>query len=300
MQAKVLLGTTKGLYEIDSTHPVQFAGHEVRALAHDGAHWWTIVDGRELWRSDADGVVIRIAALETAKANCLLPTPAGLLVGTVEAHLLALHGDTLMPVRSFDTAPGRETWHTPWGAPPAVRSMAADPSGPLYVNVHVGGVARSTDNGKSWTPTIDVHADVHEVRVDPTAGLVLAASARGLAVSDDQGGSWRFETGGLHGRYSRAVSVAGGTILLTASTGPYTKRAAVYRKPVHSDEPFERCQQGLPEWFSENIDTACLAASDSWAVFGTSAGEVFLSADEGQSWRMLAEGLPPVRCVALM
>lgn len=300
MQAKVLPGATKGLYEVGSARPVQFTGHEVRAFGHDAAHWWTIVDSRELWRSAPNGVEKKIAMLETGKAHCLLPIPSGLLVGTSQAHLFALQGDTLMPIRSFDTVPGRETWHTPWGAPPDVRSMAVDPCGRLYVNVHVGGVVRSTDDGKSWTPTIDVHADVHDVRVDPTSGVVLAASARGLAISDDQGESWRFETSGLPDRYSRAVAVAGGTILLTASTGPYTKRAAVYRKPLHSDEPFERCQRGLPEWFSENIDTACLAASGSWAVFGTSAGEVFLSADEGQSWRMLAEGLPPVRCVALM
>ena len=300
MQPKVLLGTAKGLYGIDSTRPSQFAGHEVRAFAHDGSYCWAVIDGRELWQSGPDGVETKVATLETGKARCLLPTPSGLLVGTSEAHLFALHGDTLMPIRSFDTAPGRETWHTPWGAPPDVRSLAADPCGRLYVNVHVGGVVRSTDQGKLWTPTIDVHADVHEVRVDSASGLVLAAAARGLAVSDDRGESWRFETDGLHGRYARAVTVAGGTILLTASTGPYTQRAAVYRKPVQSDTPFERCQQGLPEWFAENIDTACPAASGSWAVFGTSAGEVFLSEDEGQSWRMLAEGLPPVRCVALM
>jgi photosystem II stability/assembly factor-like uncharacterized protein len=178
--------------------------------------------------------------------------------------------------------------------------MAGDPSGPLYVNVHVGGVVRSTDHGKTWAPTNDVDADVHEVYVDPAAGLLLAASARGLAISNDQGESWRFETSGLHGRYLRAVAVASETILLTASTGPFTKRAAVYRRSVYGDGLFERCQQGLPEWFSDNIDTACLAASGSWAAFGTSTGEVFLSADEGQSWRMLVEGLPPVRCVALM
>jgi photosystem II stability/assembly factor-like uncharacterized protein len=300
MQPKILLGTSKGLYGVDSTRPSQFAGHEVRAFVHDGSYGWAILDGCELWHSGARGIETKVATLETGKATCLLPTPSGLLVGTSEAHLLMLRNGTLTPVRSFDTAPGRETWHTPWGGPAAVRSMAGDPAGPLYVNVHVGGVVRSTDHGKTWTPTIDVDADVHEVCFTPASGLLLAASARGLAVSDDQGESWRFETGGLHGRYLRAVAVAGETILLTASTGPFTKRAAVYRRPVYGDGPFERCRQGLPEWFSDNIDTACLSASGSWAAFGTSAGEVFLSADEGQRWRMLAEGLPSVQCVALM
>lgn len=300
MQPKVLLGTPKGLYGVEGTCPRQFAGRDVRAFAHDSSSCWAIIDGRELWQSGPNGAETKVATLETGKATCLLPTPSGLLVGTSEAHLLALSGKRLAPIRSFDTAPGRETWHTPWGGPAAVRSMAGDPAGSLYVNVHVGGVVRSTDHSKTWTPTIEVDADVHEVCFDPASGLLLAASARGLAVSGDQGESWRFETSGLHGRYLRAVAVAGETILLTASTGPYTKRAAVYRKPTHSDEPFERCQQGLPEWFSDNIDTACLVASGSWAAVGTSAGEVFLSVDEGRSWRLLAEGLPPVRCVTLM
>ena len=299
MQSKVLLGTTEGLYEIDGAQ-LGFGGREVQAIAHEGSHVWTIINNRELWQSGSSGVETKVATLETGNARCLLSASSGLLVGTSEAHLFVLHGDMLVPIRSFDTAPGRETWHTPWGAPPDVRSMAADSSGRLYVNVHVGGIVRSIDNGKSWTPTIDVHADVHEVYVDHTSKLLLAATARGLAVSTDGGGSWRFETDGLHGHYARAVTIAGGTILLTASTGPSSKRAAVYRKQVESNAPFERCREGLPEWFSRNIDTRCMAASGARAVFGTSTGDVFLSEDEGRSWRMVAQGLPPVRCVSLI
>jgi RND family efflux transporter MFP subunit len=32
------------------------------------------------------------------------------------------------------------------------------------VNVHVGGIPRSVDSGATWAPTIDVDADVHEVK----------------------------------------------------------------------------------------------------------------------------------------
>jgi photosystem II stability/assembly factor-like uncharacterized protein len=175
--------------------------------------------------------------------------------------------------------------------------MSAGPN-TLYVNVHVGGIARSSDGGGSWEPTIDIHSDVHQVLFDPASGLVLAASARGLAFSDNGGKSWQFHTAGLQGTYLRAVAVAGETLLVSASTGPSTRRAAVYRRPLKSEEPFQRCQAGLPQWFSDNIDTFCLAASGSWAAFGTSAGSVFLSQDEGRSWTLAAEGLPPVRCVA--
>ena len=65
-----------------------------------------------------------------------------------------------------------------------------------------------------------------------------------------------------------------------------------------SDISFQICQQGLPEWFSDNIDTACLAASGSRAAFGTADGSVYTSDDQGATWSLAAEGLRPVRCVA--
>jgi hypothetical protein len=297
MQPQVLVGTTNGLYTLESKQPVQFTGHEVRALAKKDSDWWAIIDQREVWQADAAGSWRKVAAIESLRANCLLPTVHGLLLGTSDAHLFCLRGESFEPMHAFDSVPGREEWHNPGGSPADVRSMAAEPSGVVYVNVHVGGIVRSADAGHSWTPTIDVQADVHHVAYAADAGLVLAAAARGLAVSRDQGKTWQFETAGLHGRYLRAVAAAGETVLVTASTGPFTRQAAVYRKPLERSEPFERCSEGLPEWFSDNINTLCLAASGSWVTFGTTTGEAFQSADEGWHWKEVAKGLPPVRCV---
>ena len=130
-------------------------------------------------------------------------------------------------------------------------------------------------------------------------GAVLAASALGLARSDEGGESWRFETEGLHASYSRAVAVAGGTLLLSASTGPRGGRAGIYRKALGVDGPFERRRVGLPEWFESNIDSHCLVGGDGIAGFGTDDGRVFVSRDEGASWTQEAEGLPSIRCLAL-
>lgn len=212
--------------------------------------------------------------------------------------MYSLQGEAVAPVEAFEKAPGRESWYTPWGGPPDVRSMSSDPTGPVYVNVHVGRVVSSSDRQGDWGPTIDIDADVHEVLFDPGSGLLLAACAKGLAVSSDRGSTWRYDADGVHGRYMRAVTVSGDTVVATASTGPRTDRAAVYRKPVNGEGSFELCREGLPEWFSDNIYTLCLAAKGSMATFGTSNGAVFLSEDEGQTWAPAAEGLPPVRCVA--
>src|SRR6266545_4515274 len=227
-------------------------------------------------------------------------TPAGLLVGTARAHLLRLERDRLVPVPSFDEAEGRAAWYTPWGAPADVRSISAGPDGSVYVNVHVGGVLRSTDAGASWRPMLDIEHDVHQV-LAPAAhpGLVLVAAFDGFGVSPDGGDTWRWENQGLHAHYCRAVVLAGDTVLLSASDGHHGRRAAIYRRRLEGDTRFERCRAGLPEWFSDNVDTGCLAVDRSAVVLGTEDGGVFLSHDAGATWDAVAKGLAPVRAVAL-
>lgn len=300
MGRKVLVGTIDGLHEIDDRKHTRLAGHEVTSQAHYNGNLWVILDQREVWRSSAGREWMKAVSIENLKANCLLPTAGGLFVGTSAAHLFVIRAEVLEAVRSFDEAPGREEWFTPWGGPPDVRSMSVAPSGTIYVNVHVGGILRSADEGRTWQPTIKIDADVHQVLYDPDSELLLAATSYGLAISNDDGKNWLFEAEGLHGKYLRAVAVSDRTVLVTASTGPSTNQAAVYRKSLDSHKPFQRCSQGLPDWFSDNIDTFCLASSGAWVVFGTTEGHLFLSADGGESWDLMAEGLPSVECVTLI
>ena len=299
MEIKIMVGTADGLHQLGPQRDVWLETHEITWLAEDGSSWWAILGSRELWRSEGRDAWTKIASLDSLRGNCILPYDGGVLVGTSKSHLHRLSGNVLEPVDSFDEAPGRDGWYTPWGGPPDVRSMSIDPNGNLYVNVHVGGVLRSADGGESWEPTIDIGSDVHQVYFDPASKLLFAASSWGLGVSDDDGVSWQFHRSGLHATYARAVTVAGDKILVSASTGPRTRQAAVYRKSVGDNGPFERCADGLPEWIVNNVDTACLAASGSEVAFGTHDGSVFASDDEGDSWQLVAEGLPAVRCLAL-
>lgn len=178
--------------------------------------------------------------------------------------------------------------------------MSEGADGTPYANVHVGGIPRSVDDGRTWEPTIDVDADVHQVLAVPDRpGLVLAATAHGLAVSEDHGDTWRFDAEGLHAEYCRALAVAGDTLFLSASRSHGGHEAGVYRRPLDSSGAFERCREGLPEWFDGNIDTHWLAASDDIVAFGTSSGEVFVSDDGGSTWELGASGLPDIRCVAI-
>jgi hypothetical protein len=301
----LLIGTGEGLFGLAGGEPhldASFGTREVVALAvHEGAAW--AVAGRNvIVRREPDGSWTDVARGELDLA-CLAVTSHGVFAGTEEAHLLRLVGDDgiLAPIEAFETVEGRETWFTPWGGPPAVRSIAQDLAGRLHANVHVGGIPRSVDAGASWEPTVDIDADIHQVVAHPTVSdVVLAAGAVGLAVSADGGSSWRIEREGLHATYARAVAVAGDRVLLSVSNGPRGGRGAVYRTALEPGSTFERCTQGLPEWFDGNIDSGWLDARGSEVAFGTGDGEIFVSEDAGERWTRAATGLPSIRAVRLV
>jgi hypothetical protein len=295
----IFAGTEQGLFRIQDGRPERLATGNFTALVREGSQWWAVLEGRELQRS-SDGIRWSSAGeLEGLLLHTLLPTADGLLVGTSRAHLYVFQEGGFAPLPSFDTAPGREHWVNPAAPSPGVRSLSQAPSGALFVNVHVGGILRSEDAGRTWAPTVDLNVDVHQVLFDKGSKRLLAAAGRGFFASDDQGQHWHSETRGLHASYLRAVTVAGDTVLVSASTGPFTRNAALYRKPVRGNAPFERCEQGLPHSFTENIDTFCLEASGPAVAFGTSSGHLYLSLDEGVRWSLVTEELPPVQCVVL-
>jgi hypothetical protein len=301
----VLVGTKDGLFELGSSPRTHLPGHRITALTGDRRDWWATVDDHEIWHAGADGRWQHVAESRDHAVTCLLRRPLGLLVGTEGAHLLRLRDQTLTldPVAAFERVAGRDRWHTPWGDPADTRSLAAAVDGRVYVNVHVGGIVRSVGAARdddSWEPTVDIDADVHQVLAHPAIPhVVLAAAAVGFGMSQDAGATWTFTAEGLHAPYLRAVAVAQETVVVSASGGPRSRRAALYRRPIASAEPFERCRDGLPTWFHENIDTACLAAAGPTVVAGTHDGVVFGSEDAGRRWAMLADRLPSISCVAV-
>lgn len=296
---RLLIGTTDGLFELDGDQPspdLGFGEREATALAADSEETWAIADQRSLVRRSGSGAWEEIARSDDLEITSFVRTPNDLFVGTEEAHVLRLRDGSLVRVEAFDTVEGREKWYTPWGGPPAVRSLAVDLAGRFHANVHVGGIPRSTDGGRTWEPTIDVDADIHQVIAHPSEpDVVLAAGAVGLAVSEDGGASWRIERDGLRSTYARAVAVAGDSILVSASDGPRGGHAAVYRTAFGPGSGLEKCTEGLPEWFDGNIDTGWLVASGPTGAFATNDGRVFVSDDAGVTWRQAATGLPRIR-----
>lgn len=290
----LLAATEDGLYRLVDQESERLAAGDMAAVAVVDGAAWAVADDTELLRL-APSEAPRAVARHHRPLRCLLATPDRVLAGTADAGLVDLRNGRLEPVEGFEAAPGREAWYTPWGGPPDTRSLAAADDGILYANVHVGGILRSDDRGRSWQPTIDVDADVHQVAC--AGPLVLAATAYGLAVSDDRGASWSWRTEGLHARYARAVAVAGDTVLVSVSQGPGGRQAGLYRGGVGVDGALERCVDGLPETFAGNVDTGCLLA-DGRVVAASDGVGLYWSTDAGGSWRPLPADLPRVRGLA--
>ncbi|PPS45961.1 hypothetical protein [Chroococcidiopsis sp. TS-821] len=297
---RLIVGTNEGLLLLsNSEQRIELEGQNITAIAPSFNGLWVVVDRKSIWhRDDRSEWQVVASNIQNLQLNCIEPLNGKVLVGTSDAHLLWIARDNIEFIDSFDLAPGRDEWYTPWGGLPAVRSLAVGHSGELYANVHVGGILRSQDNGRSWQSTIDLDSDVHQViTVQERPGLVLAATAKGLAISTNAGDTWSFDRANLHATYSRAVAVCGETILMSTSVGPSGAKAAVYRRSLDQPGTFEKCEQGLPQWFSNNINTGSLAALKDKAAFGTSDGQIFVSEDAGSTWKQLASGLPSIHCL---
>ena len=286
----LLIGTTSGLLSLGESTDELIGGTRINHVARDRGGWWA-VDGKARIHHDGD----HVATLpDGAAALCIRPTQDTTWIGSDEARLFALDHGEITEDEFFSSAPGRDAWYTPWGAPADVRSMALDADQTLYINVHVGGILRYDNTG--LVPTLDISADIHQVSAHPTQkGAIFAASARGLAVSHN-GHDFDFRTAGLHAPYCRAVAVMDDRVLLSASTGPSSDRGRLYSCPLWEDD-IEPLTSGLPEWFDGNVDTHCLVVDGGDAYVGH-GDTVWKSEDRGDSWSVLADGLKGITSLA--
>jgi hypothetical protein len=294
----MLVGTTDGLYGVDGGAARVLDG-SIKAVSKRGSTTWLLHGDRALYQRENDGPWNLTAPIRQRPATCLAATSLAPLIGTAEAHLLILRA-RIEELEGFDRIVGRDQWYTPWGGPPATRSISEGSDGTLYVNVHVGGIARSADRGNTWDPTIDIDADVHQVLAHPSeAEVVFAASGSGFAMSRDAGDTWKFLNEGLHATYCRGVALTDEFVLVSASRSHRGEQGAVYRKPLAGPGPFHRCAEGLPSWFDGNVDSHCLDGTGSTVAIGSPQGSVFVSQDHGDHWDEVAEGLGSITCLAL-
>lgn len=279
----------------------EFAAGSIRSLAADGRGGaLAIVGGHALCRRSSAGEWTTIARSEFALSCCAVIGNA-VFAGTDDAHIVRVDPDgSQQRLTGFDAVAGRDRWYAgtaivdgkPVGPPLGIRSMAATCDGAvLLANVHVGGIPRSTDDGLTWRPTIDIDADVHQVCAHPTRpGLVIAAAGAGLCISRDAGATWTIEQRGLHAPHCSAVAFGTNDMFVSASTDPFAAQGALYRRPIDGDGPLQPVGGGLPRWLDGKADTGCIAALGSIVAAIDWSGHLYVSDDDGTSWSKRADG----------
>jgi hypothetical protein len=257
---------------------------------------WLLVERRHLHRLDPAGAHAEpelVASLPAGAAGVCLGLHQGAVwVGGDRAGLWRLDGAELVPIASFATAPTHDAWYTPWGGPPAVFSLASA-GDDLYASVHVGGILRTSDGGRSWVPTIDLHDDVHQVAVGPHGRLWAATGDRALAESEDGGATWRHHDQGLDGNhYLLALAPTASGVIVGASRGHASREGGLYRfdgEHFHHLGPAE----GLPEPLGGVVGPRHLVAAGDEAAVALPDGRAARSTDGGRTWAPLP--LPPVQ-----
>jgi photosystem II stability/assembly factor-like uncharacterized protein len=314
--SELLIGTDGGVFRLGDDGNIQreegpptvafltrvHAG--VMALTQEGALWsrpgrdgWQLVHARpvteDIWAFAADSRV------------------AGRLYLGVSPALLYWSDDGGASWRGCETIrhiPGYESWTFP--PPPHiphVRSVAADPQavGAVYIGVEEGGIYRSADQGETWESLNEgLYWDVHTVTPVPDGTQLYATTGRGFYRSDDGGRHWRHLMTGLDRRYTVPLVAAwrqpGRLYTAAAATPPPGWRqganAALYRSD-DGGEHWVRLEEGLPAQFDSMIRQ--IAVDDAERLYITAGHELFISQDEGDSWRRLTAELPTVQALAL-
>ncbi|MFQ5918764.1 MAG: hypothetical protein ACE5I4_01800 [Thermoplasmata archaeon] len=287
-----------GILALDGTPlgGVPFQGMSADVGDARGGKVAVIVDEHELW-THLEGRWEQRLRTEWALQCVRWALDGRLLVGTEKARVAWGEDAELRFLKSFDEVPERPLWNTPFGAPPAVRSLAVGADGTLYADIHVGWVVRSRDGGQTWESLRKgLNKDVHMVAAHPTdPDVVFAATATGFHISHDRGDSWDRRPHGMPHHYQRACAIFPDEDVYLVSTAIHDggEDARLYRS---EDEGKNWIQvEGLPPALNRNIDThqiALLPRGSAFVVVNDRG--LFASADAGKTWAQAEPEFPRI------
>jgi hypothetical protein len=232
-------------------------------------------------------------------------------------------GQTWSLVRGLFDHPHRARW-TPGMGGLALHTILLDPQNPerIYVAISAGGVYATEDGGRTWQARNrgvravqmperypEFGQCIHKIAMHPARPERLFMQSHwGLYRSDNGGETWNDIAHGVPSDFGYAIVVH-----------PRNPEC-VYILPIESDEfrctpdgalrvyrtrnageSWEPLTRGLPQKgafetvLRDSMTTDPLEPAGIY--FGTRSGQIYGSADEGKTWKRIADGLPPVVCV---
>jgi photosystem II stability/assembly factor-like uncharacterized protein len=237
----------------------------------------------------------------------------------------------------FRTTDGGQTWHelsalrgakghlwSPGAGGMCLHTIVLDPSDParMFVAISAAGAFRTDDAGKTWRPinrglksqglpdpTAEVGHCVHNLAMHPSrAGVLFMQKHWDVMRTDNAGESWDEVSGNLPSDFGFPISVHAhepDTIYVVPIKSdsehfPPDGKLRVYRSRTGGNE-WQALTNGLPQrdcYHNVLREAMAVDALDSCGVyFGTSGGQVYASADAGDTWAPIVRDLPAVLSV---
>ena len=297
-------------------------------LAGAGSPWygpavWRSDDAGHTWSHSSEGLTYGDDGPKVKTVWNVTATDGVIYAGVEPAGLFRSRdkGATWEHVAGLTDHPTRPEWQAGNGGL-ILHSIVPHRTDPdrVWVGISAVGAFETQDGGRTWeTRNKGVRADFHPDKY-PDFGqcvhkLVMAADGGehlyqqnhcGVYRSSNGGRAWEEITGSLPSQFGFPMAVhprdpgTAWTIPLTdADKGRYMPDASAAVWATHDGgDSWARSGDGLPEhgaFVGVLREAMAVDRLDPVGVyFGTSTGQVYGSRDEGRSWKLVADNLPPI------
>ena len=237
----------------------------------------------------------------------------------------------------FKSTDGGQTWHelhalrsaqgdkwTPGAGGMGLHTIVLDPGNPnrIFIAISAAGAFRTDDGGKSWKvitkglkskympdPNAEVGFCVHRIAMHPKRPNTLFMQLHwDVMRTDNAGDLWHEVSGNLPTDFGFPIEVHAHepdtvyVVPITSDSLHYVMdgKLRVYRSKTGGNE-WEPLTKGLPQencYVNVLRDAMAVDTLDNCGVyFGTTGGQVYCSADSGDSWTPIVRDLPAVLSV---
>lgn len=205
-----------------------------------------------------------------------------------------------------------------------LHTVILDPSNPqrIFIAISAAGAFRTDDGGATWkpinrglyskyipNPTAEIGHCVHHVAMHPARpGVLFMQKHWDVMRSDDAGDSWHEVSGNLPTDFGFVIDVHAHepetiyVVPIKSDSEHYVHegKLRVYRSRTGGNE-WEALTKGLPQkdcYVNVLRDAMAVDSLDKCGIyFGTTGGQVYASADAGDSWSPIVRDLPAVLSV---